>query len=84
MRVACLLIASADFRRGAFLSRVSPLYETKMVGIQRTLSRRKAGEVQSQYVYPRASKVARKPPLGKEEASPSPLIRDFPLNLEIG
>ena len=31
----------------------------------------KAGEEGSQAVYPRASKVARKPPLGKEEASGS-------------
>ena len=43
-------------------------------------SLRNAGDVQSQAVYPLASKVARKPPLGKEEASGSPCISCFPEN----
>lgn len=43
-------------------------------------SRRNAGEVQSQAVYPRASKVARSPPDGKLEASDSPFTSSFPEN----
>ena len=43
--------------------------------------RMNAGEVQSQAVYPLASKVARSPPEGKEEASGSPLISSFPEKL---
>ena len=43
-------------------------------------SLRKAGEVQSQAVYPLASKVARRPPEGKEEASAYPLISSLPEN----
>ena len=43
-------------------------------------SLRNAEEVQSQAVYPLASKVARSPPEGKEEASGSPLISSFPEN----
>ena len=43
--------------------------------------RTKAGDVQSQAVYPRASKVALRPPEGKEEASGSPLISSFPEKL---
>ena len=34
----------------------------------------KAGDVQSQAVYPLASNVARNPPLGKDDASGSPFI----------
>ena len=41
---------------------------------------KKAGEVMSHTVYPLASKVARRPPEGKEEASGSPLISSFPEN----
>ena len=44
------------------------------------LSFTKAGEVQSHAVYPRASKVARIPPVGKDDASDSPLINAFPEN----
>ena len=40
-----------------------------------------AGEVQSHAVYPLASKVARRPPDGKEDASGSPLISSFPEKL---
>ena len=43
----------------------------KIVGIQRVVSTTNAGEETSQAVYPRASKVLRIPPLGKEEASGS-------------
>ena len=43
-------------------------------------SRKKAGEVQSQTVYPLASKVARRPPDGNEDASGSPLISSLPEN----
>ena len=37
-----------------------------------------AGEVGSQAVYPLASKVARKPPEGKLDASGSPFISSLP------
>ena len=50
------------------------------MGIHKVLSLMKAGEVQSQAVYPRASKVARSPPEGNEEASGSPLINSFQEN----
>ncbi len=84
MRTACLLIASIERRSGVFLSSASPVYEQNAVGIQSRVpiasSRRNAGEVQSQAVYPRASKVARSPPDGKEEASGSPLISSLPEN----
>ena len=43
----------------------------------------KAGDVGSQSVYPLASKVALIPPLGKLEASGSPLISSLPLKSEI-
>ncbi len=39
-----------------------------------------AGEVGSQAVYPRASKVALNPPLGKEEASGSCCANALPSN----
>jgi len=38
----------------------------------------KAGDVGSHAVYPRASKVARRPPDGKLEASGSPFTSSFP------
>ena len=41
---------------------------------------RNAGEVQSQAVYPLASKVLRRPPLGKDDASGSPWISCLPEN----
>ena len=60
------------------------MYEQKTVGMQRVIppasSFKNAGEVQSHAVYPLASKVALKPPEGKEEASGSPLISYLPLN----
>ncbi len=40
-----------------------------MVGIHKVFPQMKAGDVGSQAVYPRASKVFRIPPLGKLEAS---------------
>ena len=43
-----------------------------------------AGDDGSQAVYPRASKVARKPPLGKEDASGSCCIKAAPSNSSIG
>ena len=75
---ACLLSAFMLFKRGVFLSRTSPLYEQKAVGMNSVPSLTKAKEVGSHAVYPRASKVARMPPLGKEEASGSPRTSSFP------
>ncbi len=43
-------------------------------------SLKKAGEVQSQAVYPLASKVALNPPEGNDDASGSPLINSLPEN----
>ena len=43
----------------------------KMVGIQSVFPIKNAGEEGSQAVYPRASKVFRIPPFGKEDASGS-------------
>ena len=43
-------------------------------------SLKNAGELQSHTVYPLASKVALRPPEGKEEASGSPLISSLPEN----
>src|SRR5262245_46209731 len=72
-RTACASIAWQDRRRGVFLSSASPVQEQKAVGIISVdpdgVSRRNAGEVGSQAVYPRASNVARMPPEGKELAS---------------
>ena len=45
-----------------------------------TSFRKKAGLVQSQTVYPLASKVALKPPEGKEEASASERTNSLPEN----
>ena len=42
---------------------------------------KKAGDVMSQAVYPRASKVERMPPEGKEEASGSLCKRSLPENV---
>ena len=55
----------------------------KIVGIQRVVSTTNAGEETSQAVYPRASKVLRMPPLGKEEASGSCWISSFQENRSI-
>src|SRR5688500_13736408 len=58
-----------------------------MVGIHKVLpcpiSIIKAGEEGSHAVYPRASNVARKPPLGKEDASGSCWINASPSNCSI-
>ena len=85
---AVLFNASMERSRGVFLSRASPVYEKYAVGIHkveplgvRTIN---AGDVGSQAVYPLASNVARKPPLGKLEASGSPWLKFFLENLLIG
>ena len=61
--------------------------EMKTVGMQSVLplglSRMYAGLVASQPVYPLASKVLRRPPFGKLEASGSPWVRVFPANSAI-
>ncbi len=54
-RIACVETAAMERSSGVFLSRASPLYEQKAVGMQRVTSPsasslRKAGEVQSQAV----------------------------------
>ena len=49
-----------------------------IVGIHKVESTTKAGELVSHAVYPRASKVLRIPPFGKEEASGSCCISTFP------
>ena len=83
-RSADLFKASIDRSRGILVSRASPVHDAKAVGMQRTaplgFSRMKAGLVGSQAVYPRASKVARMPPVGKLEASGSPFTSSLPVN----
>ena len=54
-----------------------------MVGMLRVVSLINAGEEGSQAVYPRASKVALMPPLGKEEASGSCCASILPLKASI-
>ena len=51
-----------------------------MVGIYKLPSFTKAQAVGSHAVYPRASKVARRPPEGKELASGSPRTSSLPEN----
>jgi len=79
-----LWMASRDRRRGVFLSRAMPVYAQNALGMKRVTfspsSLMKTGLVQSQAVYPRASKVARSPPEGKDEASGSPWYSSLPLN----
>ena len=58
-------------------------YVMKIVGIQSVVSTTKAGEETSHAVYPRASKVLRIPPLGKEEASGSCCTSSLPVNSSI-
>ena len=77
---AAWLKASQDLNNGVFLSNASPVYEQNNVGIYNVPSLTKAGDVQSQAVYPLASNVARNPPLGKDDASGSPFLKVFPLN----
>ena len=78
--VACLLIALIDFNNGVFLSNASPVKEQKAVGMNNVLPLTNANDVGSQAVYPLASKVERRPPEGKLEASGSPLINYLPEN----
>ena len=60
---------------GVFWSRAAPVHDTNAVGITSVTSpllrTRNAGLVASHAVYPRASKVARRPPDGKLDASGS-------------
>src|SRR5271155_3337377 len=71
-------------KSGVLVSRASPVHETKHVGMQSVLplavSKRYAGLVTSQAVYPRASDVPRMPPFGKLDASGSPCVRVLPEN----
>ena len=62
------------------MSSASPPYEQNAVGIHNVLSFIKAYEVGSHAVYPLASNVARRPPLGNEDASGSPFISSLPEN----
>src|SRR6185369_10218511 len=75
-RTACFESASIERRSGVFLSRVSPVQLTNAVGITRVtappLCSSHGGLVGSHAVYPRASKVDRRPPDGKLDASGSP------------
>ena len=59
---------------------IAPVYEQNAVGIQSVSSFTKALDVGSHAVYPLASKVARSPPDGNEEASGSPLTSSLPEN----
>ena len=73
-----------DLSKGVFLSRASPVYEQKAVGMHSVTpeasSRKNAGDVQSHAVYPLASNVALSPPEGKDDASGSPFISSLPEN----
>ena len=80
MRRLSRLISSMERSRGVFLSSASPPYEKNSVGMQRVLSFMKAKLVGSHAVYPLASKVGRRPPEGKLEASGSLMIRSLPEN----
>ena len=55
----------------------------KMVGMHKVSPHTKAGEVGSQSVYPRASKVLRMPPLGNDEASGSCCTNKLPSNFSM-
>src|SRR5690606_39593465 len=59
--VAASSIANKARSKGALLSKASPVYDTKTVGIHKVVPKIKAGDVGSQAVYPRASKVFRIP-----------------------
>jgi hypothetical protein len=76
--------ASIDRSSGIFVSSASPVHEANAVGMQSTaplgFSRMNAGEVGSHAVYPRASKVARMPPVGNDDASGSPWMSSLPEN----
>ncbi len=84
MRAACVAIACCERSSGVLWSRASPVIDTKNVGMHSVLplglSSTYAGLVTSHPVYPRASKVLRRPPLGKLDASGSPWVRVLPAN----
>ena len=69
--VAASSIAKSALNKGALLSKASPVYDTKTVGMHKVVPKINAGEVGSQAVYPRASNVFLIPPFGKDEASGS-------------
>ncbi len=85
--IAAVESASIERSSGILWSSASPVHDVNAVGMHSSaplgFSRMKAGEVGSQAVYPRASKVARMPPVGKEEASGSPWISSLPENSAI-
>ena len=86
-RIAAPDSASIERSSGILLSSASPVQEVKAVGMHSSapfgFSRMNAGLVGSHAVYPRASKVARIPPVGNEEASGSPWISSLPENSAI-
>src|SRR3712207_6865734 len=71
-RIADFDSASIERNSGIFWSSASPVQDANAVGMQSSapfgFSRMKAGDDGSQAVYPRASKVARIPPVGNEDA----------------
>ena len=69
--IAAESIACNALNKGVLLSKASPVYETKTVGIHKVVPKINAGDVGSQAVYPLASNVLRIPPFGKEDASGS-------------
>src|SRR6267154_3755387 len=73
-----------DLSSGVFLSSASPVQLKNAVGMTSVaplgFSMMYAGDVGSHAVYPRASKVARRPPEGNDDASGSPLLSSLPLN----
>src|SRR6478752_3739866 len=81
--VAARSTAFNAFKSGDLVSSVSPVYETKMVGMLNVLPYKNIGDVGSQAVYPRASNVLLIPPLGNEEASGSCCTNSLPLNFSI-
>ncbi len=84
MRIACSETASIERSSGVFMSSASPVHATNAVGMHNVavppLRLMNTGLVQSHTVYPRASNVARRPPLGKLLASGSPCTSAEPGN----
>lgn len=85
-RSASRVSTSFERRKGIFWSKTSPVQEINTEGMYKvpplscfTMMGLLLG---SHTVKPRAICVSRKPPLGKEEASGSPLISFFPVKLE--
>src|SRR3954451_1244845 len=82
--IAAFESASIERKSGIFVSSASPVHDANAVGMHSTapfgFSRMNAGEVGSQAVYPRASKVARSTPVGNDDASGSPWISSLPEN----